>query len=164
MRLNIGCGRKHLEDYVNVDVDATLDPPPDMVADVRSLGLEESSADEILAVHVLEHLTLWDARFALVDWHRILRPGGRLVLELPNAVKCARNLVQGRGENLSLWGLYGDPRSENPLMLHRWGWSPDSLRRELERVGFVEVLEQVPEFHGSGRDNRDMRIVSRRRG
>lgn len=162
MRLNIGCGTKHLDGYVNVDVDPTLDPQPDMVADIRELGLADNSVDEILAVHVLEHLYLWEAKRALADWHRMLRSDGLLVLELPNALKCARNLLRGSGENLSMWGLYGDPRSENPLMAHRWGWSPGSLRKVLERVGFVGIEEQVPEFHGGGRDERDMRLVARK--
>ena len=57
IRLNLGCGDVPLPGYVNVDVvDERLGNKPDIVCDVRKLDAFESNcADEILAVHVIEH-------------------------------------------------------------------------------------------------------------
>jgi predicted SAM-dependent methyltransferase len=61
MKLNLGCGDKILPGYVNVDVaPSRAGRPPDVLCDLRSLGpFEDASADEVLAVHVVEHFWRW---------------------------------------------------------------------------------------------------------
>jgi ubiquinone/menaquinone biosynthesis C-methylase UbiE len=51
---------------------------PDVVGDVQSLPCEDNSFDIILCTEVLEHVQ--DPRRAIAEMHRVLRPGGRLVL------------------------------------------------------------------------------------
>jgi predicted SAM-dependent methyltransferase len=86
-----------------------------------------------MAIHLFEHLYRWEVEGALREWGRLLQPGGLLILELPDLVKCCKNYLEGRmrgGKNpdqLARWGIYGDPRSGNPYMNHRWGYSPDEL-------------------------------------
>lgn len=57
-------------------------PPgrPGALADARALPLADASVDALVAIHVLGHLD--DPRAALVEWRRVLRPGGALVLEV----------------------------------------------------------------------------------
>ena len=56
MKLNLGCGHDHKEGYVNVDVSDL--GKPDMVVDLEVLPWpwQDSSIDEILIKHTLEHL------------------------------------------------------------------------------------------------------------
>ena len=56
MRLNLGCGNRKLEGWVNVDREAAC--KPDRVADLEKLPWPwpDDSAEEVMLSHVLEHL------------------------------------------------------------------------------------------------------------
>lgn len=56
MKLNIGCGYKKKDGYVNVDSDPGC--KPDLVLDLESKSwpFEDNSISEVVASHVLEHL------------------------------------------------------------------------------------------------------------
>jgi predicted SAM-dependent methyltransferase len=82
-RINVGCGFDRRAGYINVDLHAMHSP--DVIADVRDLRIFATAGyDEVLAQDVLEHLPRADAQPALMEWARILAPGGKLVLRLPN--------------------------------------------------------------------------------
>ena len=51
--------------------------------DLVEAGYEAESFDQIVIWHVLEHLR--DPRGTLIECHRLLKPGGRLVVAVPNA-------------------------------------------------------------------------------
>ena len=149
MRLNLGSGYKPLEGFVNVDLlDNWCNTPPDVVHDItQPLPFDDESADEVHAYHVFEHFYRYEADAILMDWVRVLKPGGKLVLELP----CLDKIVsifhhciktqQELPENLTLWGLYGDPKYANPAMVHRWCYSMTELRDMMELNGLkVEIL------------------------
>lgn len=91
VRLNLGCEDKILEIYVNVDVASErVGKLPDVVCDVRKLdNFSDNFADETLAVHVVEHFWRWEVVKTLKEWVRVLKPGGKMILECPN-LKSAR--------------------------------------------------------------------------
>lgn len=156
MRLNLGAGNKAFEGWLAVGLEAHHD----VKADVRSLPLPDDYADEAMAIHVLEHLNRWEAPAALREWRRVLKPGGLLVLELPDLLKCCKAVLSGAPPRNGLLGLYGDPAEREELMMHRWGWTPAEVIKELQAAGFTKIRERVPEFHGR-RVFRDMRIEAR---
>jgi len=57
VKLNLGCGDKILQGYINVDaVSERAGNKPDVICDVRKLDkIYDNYADEIMAVHVVEH-------------------------------------------------------------------------------------------------------------
>lgn len=81
VKLNLGSGTDIRPDYVNLDI-APLEGV-DVVHDLSNLPLpfESESFEEVLCKDVLEHL---DYVPVLGELHRILRPGGRLVVEAPH--------------------------------------------------------------------------------
>jgi hypothetical protein len=56
-----------------------------------------------------------------------------------------------------MWVFYGDPSWRDPLMCHRWNYTPQSLRALLEEAGLVNVRQEPAQF--KLREPRDMRIV-----
>lgn len=82
MKLNIGCGRKHLAGAVNLDVSA--DVGADVVHDLNRFPwpFEDGTFDEIYAYDVLEHVV--DLPPVLEEIHRIAKPGGVLCVTVPH--------------------------------------------------------------------------------
>lgn len=168
MRLNVCCGTKVLEGYTNIDIAQTGDTPPDIMCNALSVPLLDECADEVMCIHGFEHFYQWEVEQLAQEWKRLLKPGGTLVLELPNLVKCCANIVSGfkrpgkHPDQLGMWGLFGDPRDKNMHMIHKWGWSPETLTEFLKGQGFVKIREEPTQWHLGGRAHRDMRIVCRK--
>ncbi len=155
IRVNLGCGDKYLEGWVNVDKGEW---DKDVDADVRELPFDEDYADEAMAIHVIEHFYAWEAPDVLEEWLRILKPGGKLIVECPDLQKTINHMANGITDpQLTMWPLYGDPRYGDPLMCHKWGYTPNSLRKLMEYVGFKNVTEEPAQF--KLKEVRDMRLV-----
>jgi len=167
VRLNLGCGDKILPGYVNVDVAETrAGKRPDVLCDLHALtSFQDTSVDEILSVHVVEHFWRWEVVGVLKEWVRVLKPGGLMVLECPNLKSACEaflanpDLHAGPGQEgqRSMWVFYGDPSWRDPLMVHRWGYTPQSLAALMAEVGLVNIRQEPAQF--KLREPRDMRIV-----
>ncbi|MEQ8277450.1 MAG: methyltransferase domain-containing protein [Deltaproteobacteria bacterium] len=81
-QLNLGCGRFPKEGFVNVDWAAA--PGVDVIHDLTALPypFEDSTFERIEADHVLEHLP--QVFEVMAEIHRLLAPGGTLVLRVPH--------------------------------------------------------------------------------
>ncbi len=152
VRLNLGCGNAFFPgNWINCDRHGN----PDVRCEAFPLPFETDYADEIWAIHLLEHLHRSQAGPALYEWFRVLKPGGTLVLELPCLDKIAQMIVNGeKNMRLTVMGLFGDPRDPKPDMLHKWCWSKAELTDTLQGVNFQEVRVMEPFFHISQRDMR----------
>ena len=63
---------------ISIDID---NPAVDLQMDVHRLSFFDASFDAVLALHVVGELA--DERRALAELHRVLRPGGRAILQVP---------------------------------------------------------------------------------
>jgi len=170
VKLNLGCGDKILPGYLNVDVAASRSGKrPDVLCDLHDLvPFEDGVADEILAVHVVEHFWRWEVVGVLREWVRVLRPGGTMILECPNLESACREFLAdpdrasgpGQEGQRSMWVFYGDPAWRDPLMVHRWGYTPNSLAGVMAEAGLVNLRQEPAQF--KLREPRDMRIVGER--
>jgi SAM-dependent methyltransferase len=167
LRLNLGCGDKHLPGYINVDVASSrAGVRPDVQCDLRELKpFAADSADELLAVHVVEHFWRWEIVDVLREWLRTLKPGGQMIVECPNLLEACRAFLEdpvggarpGREGQRTMWVFYGDPAWRDPLMCHRWNYTPESLKAIMEEAGLVRVRQEPAQF--KLREPRDMRVV-----
>ncbi len=168
IKLNLGCGDKILPGYVNVDVvESRAGKSPDVICDLHQLTpFPNNHADEILAVHVVEHFWRWEVEAILREWIRVLKPGGRMVLECPNLQSACEAFLAnptsasggGNAGQRTMWVFYGDPSWKDPLMVHRWGYTPASLSALMESVGLQDPRQEPAQF--KLREPRDMRIVA----
>ncbi|OGA24049.1 MAG: hypothetical protein A3I02_14860 [Betaproteobacteria bacterium RIFCSPLOWO2_02_FULL_67_26] len=167
VKLNLGCGDKLLPGYVNVDIaESRGDVKPDVLCDLRRLSpFPDGTVDEVLSVHVVEHFWRWEVVDVLREWARVLRPGGRMILECPNLHSACEAFLRdpdaasgpGPEGQRTMWVFYGDPRWRDPLMVHRWGYTPHSLGRLMSEAGLVNVRQEPAQF--KLREPRDMRMV-----
>ena len=167
MKLNLGCGDKILDGFVNVDVvESRAGKRPDVICDLHKLTpFEDESADEVMAIHVVEHFWRWEVLDILKEWVRVLKPGGKMILECPNLISACQAVladpdnVTGPGPEgqTSMWVLYGDPRWKDPLMVHRWGYTPRSLASIMHQAGLIQLRQEPAQY--KLREPRDMRIT-----
>lgn len=167
IKLNLGSGGSPLPGYVNVDLAPERGGQiPDVVCDVRDLKVfPDNYADEIISIHVVEHFWRWEVVDILKEWVRVLKPGGRLILECPNLITACEevlkdpNVASGPGPEgqRSMWCLYGDPSHKDPLMCHRWLYTPVSLGQVLLEAGLTDLKRELAEF--KLKDPRDMRVT-----
>ena len=88
--LNIGSAGKGAGGWKNLDADPANGP--DIVARIPPLPdeVKQTLWDRVEMIHVIEHLHQWEAEQVLEQVYGVLRPGGLLILELPNIQYCWR--------------------------------------------------------------------------
>jgi SAM-dependent methyltransferase len=168
--LDVGCGDGrtagpwllgHGCNYVGVDISETavrqatasgLDAR--LIEDASVLPFKDGSFDIGLMVEVLEHL--FTPHHAVADMHRVLRPGGVLLVTVPNISYWRRRVdlaLFGRwnpfGDDLSVKQPWRDP--------HIRFFNPRSMRQMLLGARFADVHV---EGHG-GAVLRDLPLVRR---
>lgn len=165
VRLHLGCGSVKLEGWINVDGEYMQHDPGVVIHDItKPFPLADNTVDEILTVHVIEHLNRSMVPVMLREWHRILRPGGRAAVEWPDMLKMCREIVQNpavfwsedrRVLKRTVLGIYGDTeRYPDPVMFHKWGYSEDSLQRIFSTVGFSRTAAEKNNYAKTPNDSR----------
>lgn len=81
--VNLGCGKTRIPGSIGVDA-VPIEGFVDVVHDLNMCPypFEDNFADEIHCYHVLEHLD--DPVKKMEEFHRILKPGGKLFLRVPH--------------------------------------------------------------------------------
>ena len=162
MKVEIGCGARPTPGYFHTDIT----PQPGVELDYRgpawSVPVACGTADEVLALGCIEHLSQTDAIATFVNVHRMLKPGGVFLFDVPDLVAWCNYLVElelghpvpFEREHI-LATLYGWQRW--PGDEHRYGWTDHALLAALEEAGFSTVTWGLEPFLARG-------IVRRRFG
>lgn len=170
-KLAIGTGRWTAKCKAQgfVTLDANPDCDPDYVCEVPPLPII-GRWDYIEALHFWEHIYLWQAEELAKQLFDALAVNGVLALEMPNLRKCCEYFLDPEppmlidapyhpDPRLSMWGIYGaqeDPKwAGNIWQVHKWGYTPETIKAQLERAGFAKVRMRPTT---TGIAIRDMRV------
>lgn len=159
LKLNLACGTDIRNDYINLDVVKKWPLARracDVIWDARTQAIPypDGSADEVYAGYLLLHLAPHHHQRVLRDVHRVLRPGGRLVVgEVDMREVMRRWLADPRDPRLAelIWGEQGElpggaPEEQRALAdfdKHCYGYVEETLREALAEAGFAERIRRV---------------------
>lgn len=138
VKLNLGCGKDLMDGYINVDLFSEYDSVLKM--DIRRLDLPDNYADEVFSSHSLEHLPAPETIPVLQEWFRVLKPGGRIKLNLPDMEWCVKTwLSLPESER---WGyphaaIFG--MQQDAGQIHYTSFTHARIKNLLEQCGFVNV-------------------------
>ena len=177
MRLNIGCGNVPLEGWINIDkyyypgskyeltdqraVDKWQEHETSSwrYGDATKLNFESDTFADVIMVHCLEHLDMGQGSRAIMEAHRVLKPGGTLEIEVPDLLKGCELMskvhVTPDGDNRPwhrIMGLlYGTDGTDGEGQYHLCGYTQEYLRFKLDERGFKDI-EEIPVGFGHGDD------------
>jgi len=155
LKLHIGAGEHRLAGWINIDVH-----PAQLAMNVlRGLPFAPESVRVVFLSHLLEHLYFpRDVRALLAELRRVLEPGGRVRIVVPDIEQCIEaytshdaQFFASRRETWPWW-------PENPTRLedflayagagpeptylfesHKYGYDFETLRKVLEESGFENI-------------------------
>lgn len=111
----------------------------DLKQDITSLpNIQTGSVSQILMVNVAEHIQRYKFKEALLEWRRVLKPGGELIIDQLDIKEACKMVLKAKTREELEWALhiiYCYQRDESDS--HRWGYSPEYLRDILEEAGFT---------------------------
>ena len=153
MKVEIGAGEKPHPDY---DIHVDLLPLPDIevISRVDRLPFRTASLDGLRANHVLEHQSYELLEPTVAEWARVLRPGARLDIGVPDARFIAEQWVRGEIDtaeaNYWILGGHSDRAAHKgvdargvPLWIwnaHHTMFDAESLRVAVEEFFDVDEL------------------------
>ena len=155
LKLHLGSGATRLPGWVNIDA-----YPAEMSLDLRwGLPFEPLSADYVFMSHVFEHLYYpEESSSVLRDIHRVLSPGGRLRLIVPDIELCIQAysqndtmFMENRQQTWAWWPTAATrledflayagagPRASHFLEGHKFGYDFETLAHALTVAGFSDI-------------------------
>jgi len=140
--LHLGAGSSKIPGLINCDL---FNPDADIKADATNLIMfEDDSIDLIESHHMIEHLSFTDLDNALIEWHRVLRDDGLLVITFPDITYVSMQWfmysiiypVFPRPEKLDYIAKMFVGSQEHDGMFHKNAFDLRRMRRILSRHGF----------------------------
>lgn len=137
---------------VTLDIDPRCQP--DMVGSMVDMDfVPDETFEAAYTSHTLEHVYPHEVRRCLFNFLRVLKPGGCLVVTVPNLENVRPTgdvLYESKsGPICGLDMFYGHHAliEQSPYMAHKCGFIPETLREAVESVGFVNVRIDKDEFY-----------------
>lgn len=151
VRVELGGGPYPTPGYTHVDIERRH-PHLEYIAPAWDLPFADGTVDELLAVHVLEHVHPARLHATLLEWRRVLRPGAFAQVHVPDGRALAEAFLSSPPETRwaigsALLGMDSGPTVSAPEDLdsvanlpdHKMVLDAELLRDALARAGFVRV-------------------------
>ncbi len=149
-RLEIGCGPFPSPGYLHVDIDPSA-RHLEASAPAWKLPFPNEWATEVLAVHSLEHVPPRMLMPTLREWHRVLGPGGRVRVHVPNTAELVDSFLASPVDEKwrsmgAVLGMYSHPGVRGPEELevssdHQILFDRALIEWALDSAGFSEITD-----------------------
>jgi len=137
MNLHLGCGKRFIPGFVHID--AVEYPHIDHVATIDNLSfIGDDSVDLIYNCHVLEHFKRKDVPRVLKEWHRVIKPGGKLRVAVPDFSQICEVYRKFQRMDLVVGPIFG--RQDYLYNIHYNIFDESSLTASLQATGFSNIL------------------------
>ncbi|MGE0451428.1 MAG: methyltransferase domain-containing protein [Vicinamibacterales bacterium] len=134
LKLHLGCGRRRMEGFVNID--HAFNYALDYVGDITKLPCPDHSVSRIESYHVIEHIGHQQVPALIRDWRRMLVPGGSVVVECPDFDRDVLEYQQGNLDRL--YSVFG--RQRFPGDAHFFGYNRARLEALFEDAGYTAIV------------------------
>lgn len=156
IKLDIGSGGKSSDSsFIGVDAFA---PGADIKAFMWELPYEDNSVDVIFSSQALEHVSKFAVAPTLLEWKRVLKPGGKLQIQVPDLIWACMHWLAHPTTDWSMDVIYGIQLHEGEY--HKTGFTDLILRQYIEWAGFqihkLEFFGSSLEEAVSGEPNADI--------
>jgi predicted SAM-dependent methyltransferase len=133
LQIDVGAGKEPKPGYVPVDW--WYEAPGYVRAQAWKLPYKTGEVDEVWCSHTLEHVEKRKVMPVLNEFHRVLVPGGKLTVEVPDLAYVCQRWLANPTDGFELDMIFGnqDPPGGQ---FHQTGFSPGILRKDLELAGF----------------------------
>jgi len=133
-------------EWLTVNADSSgYRPLPDMVADISASSkqldrfFKKGELDAIRCIHTLEHLPAWDILPTLRYWGTFLKPGGTLLIVVPDLESMMEDVMAERipfEVFAAVAYVPGSRTRHGASEEHRWGWNRTTLIADLLDAGY----------------------------
>lgn len=161
--LHVGCGAPSPDkipaaffapgEWQELRLDIDPGVAPDIQASITDMHMvADASVDAVWSAHNLEHLLPHEVPVALAEFFRVVRPGGFVLVTLPDLQQVAELVAQDKLEDAAyvsmmgpitpldmLYGLRSALAEGNLFMAHRMGYTAKTLEAYFTRAGFAPV-------------------------
>lgn len=146
IRLNIGAGGIDYPGFLSLD---KYDKRANIPMDITNLeAFPNNSVTEMMASHVFEHLNPYHSVPILQEWLRVLKPGGKLAMEMPDIEALCKSFLaetdyyKKMGILNAVYGSVNTTDVGGPDEItspHLFGWWPESLYNHLTAAGYTDI-------------------------
>jgi predicted SAM-dependent methyltransferase len=141
--IHFGCG--DIADARFLNVDARVFPHIDYVTSSAAMpAIPSGTADLIYACHVFEHVPFRKQEEVLARWRQLLKPGGKLMLSVPDFDKVAGPYHRGESTVEQIQPILMGAQ-DYPGNFHFAIFTKEHLSRLLTASGFSDVKEWRPD-------------------
>ena len=132
IKLHLGSGDYWFDGFINVDLN--IYAGTDMVWDIRKpMPFVPEVVERIEAYEVLEHLSELEVEGVLMEWMRLLMPGGQVKISVPDMDGLVKMYETNKEEAIRMiYGFVDHPH-------HKWGYTKESLEKLFKDNGFKDV-------------------------
>lgn len=141
-RLNLGAGGSPIEGYGNIDLKNGAQAFP--------LNYADGTIDEIRASHLLEHFPHGATRTVIQEWARVLKPGGKLKIAVPDFDYIVKAYSNGRRHDPLIEAyLFGGQTDANDY--HKAFFNEEKLKGLMEVAGLSNIERWESEIEDCAR-------------